>query len=89
MKLEIGRVVYSRAGRDRGEFLAITDFDRQTVTVCNGKDRPLERPKRKNLKHIGLTTTVLDNGSMSTNRSLRRALRAFAGNAGDEGCEED
>ncbi len=74
MELTVGRVVYSRAGRDKGSLLVVIGFDHRTVTVCNGKDRPLERPKRKNRKHIGLTGTVLDSGSMSTNRALRRAL---------------
>lgn len=79
VELQIGRVVYSRAGRDRGEFLAVAALEGETLWVCNGKDRPLERPKKKNRKHIGLTGTVLDSGSMSTNRSLRRALREFSG----------
>lgn len=78
MELKIGRVVYSRAGRDKGEFLVITGQADEFLLVCNGKDRPLERPKKKNYKHVGLTNTVLDSGSMSTNRSLRRALNKFS-----------
>lgn len=84
-EFQIGRVVYSRAGRDTGEFLAIVGQEGQTLLVCNGKDRPLERPKNKNRKHIGLTNTVLDSGSMSTNRSLRRALSTFSAVAQKDG----
>lgn len=86
--LPIGRVVYSRAGRDKGEFLVVVGCEGNTLLLCNGKDRPLERPKKKNRKHIGLTNTVLDSGSMSTNRSLRRALNAYSGVAQDS-CEGD
>ncbi len=84
MEIQIGRVVYSRAGRDQGEFLAVVGSEGETLLVCNGKDRPLERPKKKNRKHIGLTNTVLDSGSMSTNRSLRRALNEYSGVAQDD-----
>ena len=77
MKEQVGRVVYSKAGRDKGRFMVITAAEGETLWVCDGKERPLERPKKKNRKHIGLTNTVLDSGSMSTNRSLRRALKPF------------
>ena len=86
--LPIGRVLYSRAGRDKAEFLVVVGCEGNTLLLCNGKDRPLERPKKKNRKHIGLTNTVLDSGSMSTNRSLRRALNAYSGVAQDS-CEGD
>lgn len=82
--LQIGRVVYSRAGRDKAGFLVVVGCEGETLLLCNGKDRPLERPKKKNRKHIGLTNTVLDSGSMSTNRSLRLALNAYSGVAQDD-----
>ncbi|MBR3844440.1 MAG: hypothetical protein IKM39_02915 [Clostridia bacterium] len=64
--------------------MVVADSKGETLLVCNGKDRPLERPKKKNRKHIGLTNTVLDSGSMSTNRSLRRALNEYSGVAQDD-----
>jgi ribosomal protein L14E/L6E/L27E len=85
MDIQIGRVVYSRAGRDKGEFLVVVGTEGEFLLVCNGKDRPLERPKKKNKKHIGLTATVLDSGSMSTNRSLRRTLKSFSDVAHENG----
>ncbi len=88
MEIQIGHVVYSRAGRDKDAFLVVVSINNDSVMVANGKDRPLQRPKKKNRKHIGLTNTVLDSGSMSTNRSLRRALNDFSGVAQDS-CEGD
>ncbi len=85
MELQIGLVVYSRAGRDQGELMAVVGQEGEFLLLCNGKDRPLERPKKKNRKHIGLTNTVLDNGSMSTNRSLRRTLKSFSDVAHENG----
>ena len=77
----IGRVAYSIAGRDKGKFVVIMSNDGVDCTVCDGKERPLERPKKKRLKHVRLTKTVLDNGSMAGNRALKKALSPF--NSGD------
>lgn len=85
MEIQIGLVVYSRAGRDQGEYLAVVGQEEELLLLCNGKDRPLERPKKKNKKHLVLTDTVLDNGSMSTNRSLRRTLKSFSDVAHESG----
>ncbi|MBQ6818060.1 MAG: hypothetical protein IJP35_00445 [Clostridia bacterium] len=65
--------------------MAVVGQEGDFLLLCNGKDRPLERPKKKNRKHIGLTNTVLDNGSMSTNRSLRRTLKSFSDVAHENG----
>ncbi|EJF38862.1 hypothetical protein HMPREF1141_0325 [Clostridium sp. MSTE9] len=46
------------------------------VVVCDGKHRPLERPKRKNPVHLAATNTLLS--SMNTNREIRCALRRFS-----------
>ena len=45
------------------------------VLLSDGKERPLERPKRKNIKHIFPTTVCLTEEMMKTNRSLKHALR--------------
>ncbi len=51
----IGRVVESRAGRDRGRsFLVVAVEDAQFVFVADGCLRKLEKPKRKKLKHLRL-----------------------------------
>lgn len=45
--------------------------------VCDGKERPLERPKRKNAKHLCFTNTVLEENSYETNKQLRKALAVY------------
>ena len=78
MELKIGRVVRSSAGRDKDKYLATYKNQLFTVNykilVCEGKERPLERPKSKNPKHIELTDRILDEAEMSTNRRLKKAL---------------
>ncbi len=74
MNLQKGQVVKSTAGHDKGELLVIAGFEQNRVLVCNGKSKGLEKPKRKNLRHIEITDTVLDGDSMATNRKIRKTL---------------
>ena len=74
MSIERGQVVLCLAGRDSGEYAVVVDSSESTVTVANGKSRPLERPKTKNLKHVKITAKRLIISEMASNRWLRREL---------------
>ena len=73
----IGRIVCSKAGRDKGYFMAVVKSEGDFLLVCDGKERPLERPKRKNAKHLMFTNTVLENDSFKTNKHLKKALAVY------------
>ena len=75
--LEKGSVVRSLAGRDKDRLLAVVAAEDGAVYVCDGKERPLERPKRKNPRHIEDTGFTLGTAAES-NRALRKALAGFA-----------
>ena len=77
MDIQKGQIVISKAGRDKGYSLAVLEVGKDTVTVVDGKERPLERPKRKNIKHVAVTKTILSDSEMETNRKLRRLLRNY------------
>lgn len=73
--LKAGTVVRSLAGRDKDKLSAVIGERENRVLVCDGKERPLERPKQKNTRHIKPVGAVLEPGELETNRALRRALR--------------
>lgn len=77
-----GTVVYSLAGRDRGKLLAAVEETEREYLVCDGKQRPLSRPKRKNKKHLCPVGAVLSEEQLLTDKSLRRALAAYRCAAG-------
>ena len=77
MELTRGTVVRSKAGRDSGSFLVVTEVSNGCVLVADGKERPIERPKRKNLKHIALTETIFTEEQLQTNKAVRHALSDF------------
>ena len=81
MEVQRGQVVRSLAGHDKGGFLAVVQVAPPFAFVCDGKRRPLERPKRKKLFHLAPAATVLPEEALRTNRQIRSALRRFAGSA--------
>ena len=76
-----GTVVCSKAGRDCAKFFVTVATENGKLLVCDGKERPLERPKRKNLKHVSLTQKRLSEEQMLTNRSIRHVLNNFEANS--------
>ena len=48
----ISDVVVSTAGRDRGEWFYVIQEEPLYLYLANGKDRTLDKPKRKKRKHI-------------------------------------
>lgn len=77
MELKTGSVVKSKAGHDKGSFLVVLAVQGQELLLCDGKARPLERPKRKNVRHIAATAHVLPDRAMKTNREIRKSLKIF------------
>ena len=70
----ISDVVASTAGRDQGKLFYVVGTDPVYLMLVNGKDRTLEKPKRKNPKHIEKTSYVLSPEEMAANGRLKKAL---------------
>ena len=49
--LTIADVVVSTAGRDAGSLFYVLEADEIWLTLINGKNRTIEKPKRKKRKH--------------------------------------
>ena len=78
-------VVVSTAGRDQGEWFYVIAEDPTYLFLANGKDRTLDRPKRKKRKHVQKVlrseTRValkLQQGDKVLNGELRRDLAFHA-----------
>jgi ribosomal protein L14E/L6E/L27E len=80
----IGRVVYSKAGRDKGRFFIIVEHtDENYVYICDGDTRKIENTKKKKIKHLAFTNLTADNikesllvnGNIS-NSTIRKFLQS-------------
>ncbi len=69
-----GQVVRSVAGHDSNEIFAVVGSDEKNVFICDGKERKVEKPKRKNRKHVEALPYVLYPEEMAANGRLRKAL---------------
>ena len=76
MEIVKGTVVKSVAGHDKGSFYTVVDVSDGVVYIADGKRRKLEKPKRKNPKHVKVTKTILELDGM-TNKRLRSSLSVF------------
>ena len=81
----ISDVVVSTAGRDQGDWFYVIDEDQTFLFLANGKDRTLDKPKRKKRKHVQKVlrseTRVAEkirSGNKVLNGELRRDLAFLA-----------
>ena len=79
--LTIADVVVSTAGRDAGKLFYVLEADETWLSLVNGKDRTIEKPKRKKRKHTNKVlrseTRVAEKlraGDKVLNSELRRDL---------------
>lgn len=76
MKIQTGSVVIAEAGRDSGGYFAVVSCENGYCFIADGKSRKLSSPKRKNLKHIRMTDSMIDINDI-TDKKLRTLLRAM------------
>ena len=83
--IQISDVVVSTAGRDQGQFFYVIKEEPIYLYLANGKDRPLDKPKRKKRKHVQKVlrseTRVAEKlraGDKVLNSELRRDLASLS-----------
>ena len=83
--IKISDVVVSTAGRDTGDWFYVIAEDPIYLFLANGKDRTLDKPKRKKRKHVQKVlrseTRVAEkirSGDKVLNGELRRDLAFLA-----------
>lgn len=83
--LEVGQIVKSKAGRDKGRvFLIFKIIDDEYVFIVDGDLRRLDNPKKKKIKHLVVYKEVLpelqyrkENNFNINNAYIRKLLEPF------------
>ena len=85
MEISKSDLVQSVAGRDKGMLFFVIDTDGVYVSLANGKERRVEKPKRKKEKHVrklprhdSSLTVKIRSGEHILNSELRRELAAYS-----------
>jgi ribosomal protein L14E/L6E/L27E len=81
----LGRVVLSKAGRDKNKsFIILSMLDDKYAYVCDGNLRTLEKPKKKKVKHLVFANKVAEEirnlliaGDKVSNAMIRKFLQSY------------
>lgn len=76
MELTRGLVVRALAGRDRGGYFVVLSVENGYAYIADGKRRRLDAPKRKNIRHLQMTDTLVDLEGV-TDKKLRSVLKQY------------
>jgi len=79
----VGRLVVSKAGRDKGKpFVIIKVLNDRFVVLADGELRKVDNPKIKNIKHLQMInrglpeiSEILRRGEVLENHRLRKLVR--------------
>ena len=72
----IGNLVYSLAGHDKDKIYLVIDESADYVWLADGDIRTIDKPKRKNRKHIQLIKQKLQ-GDAVTNETIKRTIKLY------------
>ena len=85
MEADVGHIVISLAGRDKGRPFYVLKTEENFVYLSDGSLRKIESPKKKKLKHVkvihGFETRIaekLRSGDKVLNSEMRKALMDFS-----------
>ncbi len=84
--IELGSVVFSKAGRDAGRFYIVTEIvSDEFVKIADGELRRIDKPKLKKIKHLKVEgvneklAAKLSEGKKVFDAEIRSNLRAYNG----------
>ncbi|MBQ3060864.1 MAG: KOW domain-containing RNA-binding protein [Lachnospiraceae bacterium] len=83
MNIEFGQIVFSKAGHDAGTAYVVLEVDGDRALVSDGKYKLIEKPKRKNIKHLQPTNYIEDSlkgkkeQGFLRNEDIKRCLKLY------------
>lgn len=80
----IGKVVYSKAGRDKDRFfMIVSKLNEEYVYISDGSLRLIQKPKKKKIKHLSFTNILSEeirelilSGNTINNSLIRKFLQS-------------
>lgn len=82
--IKVGSAVVSLGGHDIGEWFIVVKIEGKYAFICDGKSRTIEKPKKKNLKHLCATKEFivdfeqnLKQNNKVQNAYLRKTIKFF------------
>lgn len=81
----IGMLAFSKAGHDKDTVYVIVGEEADTVYLSDGRLKPVEKPKKKNIRHIQIMKKIMDKevaeklqqGKTVRNEEIRKIIKDF------------
>jgi len=84
LEYQIGQVVYSKSGHDKGDVQMVIAVEGEYLLLADGRRRKLENPKRKKQMHVQPTFYVekevaakLQEGAYVLDADIKKALKKY------------
>ncbi|WP_304509530.1 KOW domain-containing RNA-binding protein [Anaerotignum sp.] len=84
MEYQVGQIVYSKDGHDKGETMMVFSVEDGYLNLINGKTRKLAKPKRKKIIHVQPTNYVdaviaekLTENEYIQDSDIRKAIKMY------------
>ena len=74
----VGYLARSMAGHDKGTLYIIIEETDQYLLLANGSTRTIEKPKRKNKKHVA---PIKIKNPVTSNEAIKHSIREYRRNA--------
>ena len=88
--MTVGQVVTVKRGRDKGSLMVVIQIEDGYLFLVDGRCRKLNKPKRKNIKHVSPTKIVVnlipEGGRSLQDADIRKALRTLCIKGGKPHC---
>jgi len=83
-RFEVGMLATSKAGHDKNALYVIIRIEDEYLYLVNGTNHSLEKPKKKNIKHIQIIKHVdedfqikLTSNNKIQNEDIKRAIKLY------------
>lgn len=83
-EFETGMLAVSKAGHDKGRLYVVLKADPQFVYLADGKNRSVDRPKKKKRKHIqinyyipGILKQTLEAKQKLEDEQIKKAIKEY------------
>lgn len=83
--LSPGDIVIATAGREKDNCFVVVDVQNDFAFICDGKNRKIDKPKKKKIKHLSsvmghcdFVAAGLANGEKIANKEVKKMLKSYA-----------
>jgi len=78
-RIEAGMLAVSKAGHDKGSLYLVVKAEGEFVYLCDGRLRPLAKPKKKRCRHIQIIHRMQQswNPEQIRDDDIKRAVRQY------------